>query len=234
MRKVLKKLLTSGNAALLSVMLLTVFISQSNKQVDIPRERVAPYVQALYTLSMNPFDKVPLQRFCSSFHVEHMNHSFHVTNKHCCEANYVKHLGMYNENGDVLEALFIGEVDDLCILNITKDKKSLPLASVDVVVMDKIYVLGFPNRYDLTITEGRISKKELEVFGQIMSVTTAKVAGGSSGGVVVNHKGEVVGVLTIGDAFMNGGFVQLPNLIRFLKTSLLMHYSSDVPTAIDE
>lgn len=184
----------------------TLVVNYNDKR-DIAVEITAPHVHSL--TSINPFTQ-EVYKVCSSFAVEHLGRIFHITNKHCCAA-----ADMYFE-GELKKPIHISKTNDLCALehNLTQ---GLQLAEKDVEVTNKIYILGYPKGNDLTITEGRVSRKKLFVYGENMTLTTAKTDRGGSGGVVTNTAGHVVGVLTIGDQRGNGGFVTLPNLKIFLE-----------------
>jgi hypothetical protein len=193
---------------ILSILLssFTLVVNHNDKR-DIAVEVVAPHVHSL--TSINPFT-LESYKVCSSFTVEYLDRVFHVTNKHCCNA-----ADMYYDN-KLRKPIHISATNDLCALehNFTE---GLELADKDVEVTNKIYILGYPKSNDLTITEGRLSRKSVEIFGENMSLTTAKTDRGGSGGVVTNAFGKVVGVLAVGDQSGNGGFVTLPNLKIFLE-----------------
>jgi tetratricopeptide (TPR) repeat protein len=89
---------------------------------------------------------------------------------------------------------------DILILKIKDNTfQSIKIGNSDLLkVGQKIYALGSPLGFENTITEGIISglryyKKEAKNFIQI----SAAISHGSSGGAVVDSKGELIGISTL-------------------------------------
>lgn len=72
----------------------------------------------------------------------------------------------------------------------------LPLAEQEPVLADRVVVIGSPLGLDQTVSEGIISAvRETPAFGKVFQLT-APISQGSSGSPVLNHQGEVVGVVS--------------------------------------
>ena len=72
-----------------------------------------------------------------------------------------------------------------------------------------VFLVGYPAATDLfpqvSITEGTVSRfREWDLAGLTLLQTDAAIAGGQSGGALVNTEGEVVGISTWG--FSEAGF----------------------------
>ena len=82
--------------------------------------------------------------------------------------------------------------------------KSIPMdtwgSSDALVAGDPLYVIGYPDMGDVTIsvTEGIVSGK----YGSDWIKITALVGPGSSGGAVLNEKGQLVGIIVMEDESM--------------------------------
>jgi hypothetical protein len=70
------------------------------------------------------------------------------------------------------------------------------MRSVEVVPGDKIVVIGNPEGYLNSLSEGIIGAIRQDEWGSTSYQMTAAVSGGSSGGPVFNEYGEVIGIAT--------------------------------------
>ena len=112
------------------------------------------------------------------------------------------------------------ETNDLALLKVTmQGVKPLPLGdSATVRIGDTVYVAGNPERWEGTFSNGIISgirdrdtKKQFQM--------TAPISPGSSGGPVLNDKGEVIGVSVIahqGHETQNLNFASRSNALKEL------------------
>ena len=90
----------------------------------------------------------------------------------------------------------IDETQDLAILEVSdSDVQPLPLSDSNTVVIgDSVYVAGNPKGYlEGTFSHGLISAIRELSTGKLLQLT-APISSGSSGGPVLNNKGEVIGV----------------------------------------
>lgn len=101
---------------------------------------------------------------------------------------------------------------------------SMPLGSdLQVEVGDRVFVMGNPMGMSGTFTDGMISgKRPLE--GVAMLQMSAPISAGSSGGPVMNERGEVIGIATM--MVMGGQNLNMAVPVRYLRPMLA---SSDAP-----
>ena len=83
---------------------------------------------------------------------------------------------------------------DLILLKVTTlNKPALPMASQSVSPGQKVYVIGSPKGLPATISDGIVSgMRDFEGYKLIQM--TAPISPGSSGGPVMNSKGELIGI----------------------------------------
>jgi hypothetical protein len=89
----------------------------------------------------------------------------------------------------------IDKTNDLALLKVTMSGiKPLPLGnSSDVKIGETVYVAGNPKRLEGTFSDGIISSRRGPDTKERLQMT-APISPGSSGGPVLNSKGEVIGV----------------------------------------
>jgi tetratricopeptide (TPR) repeat protein len=89
----------------------------------------------------------------------------------------------------------IDETNDLALLSVDVDLTSKPLvlSAAKPETGDHIFVIGNPEGLEKTLSEGIVSNVR-EIDGRKLLQITSPISHGSSGGPVLNLKGEVVGV----------------------------------------
>ncbi|MBO5262553.1 MAG: trypsin-like peptidase domain-containing protein [Clostridia bacterium] len=119
-----------------------------------------------------------------------------VTNYHVIAGAYKLKVKLYG--GDEYEVVAVRGYDaqkDIALLKIDIEGNSyLKLSSTEVKTGDPVYALGSPLGVDNIFTDGIISNPSKSINGQPMIVFTAPISVGSSGGPLVNARGEVVGI----------------------------------------
>jgi tetratricopeptide (TPR) repeat protein len=85
--------------------------------------------------------------------------------------------------------------NDLAILSVDVDltSKPLPLASGNISPGEQVFAIGNPEGLEKTISQGIVSGLRKRGDRNLLQITSA-ISHGSSGGPVLNSKGEVVGV----------------------------------------
>ena len=114
----------------------------------------------------------------------------------------------------------IDETNDLALLKVNAYSiKPLPLGdSDDVRIGATVYVAGNPKGLEGTFSDGIISSRR-DRYTQERLQMTAPISPGSSGGPVLNHRGEVIGVsyMTI-EGGQNLNFALPSNYLKTLLT----------------
>lgn len=110
--------------------------------------------------------------------------------------------------------IFLNGLKDLTLIYIGKTIKGIKNINLntDANVGDKVYTFGFPLNYGLTMTEGIVSNLQANLSIQLeeneftkeinqreVMQITAPISQGSSGGALVNDKGELIGITTYSD-----------------------------------
>ena len=121
-----------------------------------------------------------------------------VTNLHVLQG--AENLKVETATGEIYDRVYILNVDerrDLAILQIEASGLSTLSIGDDraVEVGDTVYVLGNPLGFDQTFTDGILSAKRIEDGIEYLQIS-APISSGSSGGPVLNDRGEVIGVAT--------------------------------------
>lgn len=144
--------------------------------------------------------------------------TYFVTNYHVIEGTNFESISVVLHDGTELPVTVVGydEEYDLCVLQTSSPLKNtfqLPLAAqAGASVGDAVYALGFPGAgdyllddyayaiEDITVTDGIVSAVKsvtIDTKKTTLLQMNAAINPGSSGGPLVNGKGEVVGVNTL-------------------------------------
>lgn len=119
-----------------------------------------------------------------------------VTNYHVIAGAYDLKVKLYS--GEEVKVAYVKGYsieNDLAILKVEIEGNSyLKISESDVKTGDPVYALGSPLGVDCVFTSGIVSNPLKSVNGIDMIVFTAPISSGSSGGPLVNSRGEVVGI----------------------------------------
>jgi Trypsin-like peptidase domain len=95
-----------------------------------------------------------------------------------------------------VQAVAHDEAQDLVVLAIDADGlPALRLAAERVAVGERVIAIGHPQGLENTVSDGLVSAVREQVGGDVLQIS-APISLGSSGGPVLNERGEVVGVTT--------------------------------------
>jgi S1-C subfamily serine protease len=168
------------------------------REVDVPKEIVAPHVTSYNSMVENN------RRLATGFHLKFYGKVYIVTNRHVCD-HHKKTYGHDNIqfNDYVGKIIKIDDVHDLCLVTSNRTE-GLVLAEQPALPQDKIYLVGHPRGIGLTIREGRIISeiKQITPWIDLAYLPWTQISTpaypGNSGSPITNERGEVVGVLFAG------------------------------------
>ena len=123
-----------------------------------------------------------------------------VTNYHVIEDAHSIYVKVLNRSTYPVEKVMAYDIDrDIAVLRI--GGSNLPTVklgdSSNIVTGQRVLTIGSPLGLENTISEGLISNKNRIIDGYNYIQTSAPISSGSSGGVLLDYSGEVIGV-TVG------------------------------------
>ncbi|MGI8469103.1 MAG: S1C family serine protease [Pyrinomonadaceae bacterium] len=120
-----------------------------------------------------------------------------VTNFHVIKETTEGYAKIYGQNKiyDILGVVGVDEKNDLALLKIKGIKgKALKLNKDDsTAIGDEVFAVGNPKGLEGTFSQGIVSSIRKTDKNNLLQIT-ASISPGSSGGVILNNKGEVIGV----------------------------------------
>lgn len=120
-----------------------------------------------------------------------------VTNFHVIEGTSEGVIKIVGQDGtyDILGTVGVDKENDLVLLKLKDVKgKPLPLNRDDsIAIGDEVFAVGNPKGLEGTFSQGIVSSIRKSSKENLLQIT-APISSGSSGGAVLNDKGEVVGV----------------------------------------
>ena len=117
---------------------------------------------------------------------------------------------------------------DLVILKVSGEGSPLPLGDSNIAqIGESIYVTGNPKGWTGTFSIGVISSFQMRYAGKRIQIT-APVSPGSSGGPVLNDKGEVIGIVYAGHSGSDAQNLNLAIPVNYLK-ALLKRVGPPIP-----
>jgi serine protease Do len=167
-----------------------------------------------------------------------------ITNFHVIEGETQIAVEVYHQRNGQLERttyrkvriVAMNKFTDLSLLKI-EDKdapkfRRVPLGDSDALAVgESVFAIGSPLGLERTVTEGILSTKTRQMFGQLYLQTTAQINPGNSGGPLFNLRGEVVGVTNM-KIFGEGiGFaIPIDAVKYFLRHRDAYAYDNDNPS----
>ncbi len=128
------------------------------------------------------------------------NNGYVATNYHVCSDATRIDVKHYSQDYKNAEILLKDEAKDILILkiNATNLNPAVVGASTDLKPGQTVYAIGSPEGYENSISEGIISGFRYDDQNNKLIQMTAPITDGSSGGALVNSKGEVIGLSVSG------------------------------------
>ncbi len=124
-----------------------------------------------------------------------------MTNYHVIKGSST--VKVYFEDGRVFnasKAVGYDEGRDIIVLKIQENASFKPLKLGDsstILTGDRVLAIGSPKGLSNTVSEGLISSRSRDINGYNFIQTSAATSSGSSGGVLVNYRAEVIGVTSM-------------------------------------
>ncbi len=122
-----------------------------------------------------------------------------ITNAHVAADSAYTQVQIDGKWQKISNYAFVNKTTDVMGIPVTGGT-SLPYSTVLPQKDDVVYAIGYPGG-KLAITEGKVG-----AVNDYVIVHTAKIEGGSSGGVLLNDKGEIIGVNFAG-LYQNGNYL---------------------------
>lgn len=138
---------------------------------------------------------------------------------------------------DVIKVLAYDSKQDLALIKVNATGlQPVMLGDSDGIgTGDKIYTIGNSTGDDDTMSDGIISTKSEVVGGESFIQISAPIAKGTSGGVLVNEQGEVIGTTTDGIADGQTLYLAIPtNLLKPMITQDINKTLAQLPHASSE
>ena len=186
-----------------------VFITEAIPQITYSETEIKQSLQqSVFKIYNYDYDKTTLISQGTGFFIDNMG--YFVTNAHVMEGTY------YSEIKTYLGGTY--EVDKICYYNYNgtdlaichaQNVFSSPVEFADSASAgDTVFALGYPNdSFTLQMTTGQITSECISVDGKTYYENTANIDHGSSGGILVNTDGKVIGITTA--SLGNGNFAAI-------------------------
>lgn len=128
------------------------------------------------------------------------NRGYIVTNYHVCEDAVKIEVKHYNTIISNVDIIFKDEKRDILVLKVNDDDlKPIKIGSCKILKPgQRVYAIGSPEGYENSMSDGIISGfRNDENQSSVIQMTTP-ITDGSSGGAVVNSRGELIGLSVSG------------------------------------
>lgn len=146
-----------------------------------------------------------------------------VTNAHVIENADNIQLSAYEGKRYQADIYLIDQAFDIAVLSVGSASFT-PLETGDSDALkagDEIYAIGAPKSMGYTLTKGIVSNKERRIGAYNYIQIDAAINSGNSGGPLLNHAGQVVGVnsMKVSDAEGIGLAIPISSVISFIESS---------------
>ena len=206
-----------------TIVLLLLTTVKLYSQVLTPEEIYEKVNDAVVVIIAYDFNNEPTQQGSG---VVLNDKGYVVTNYHVfaeCERLEIKH---YDKTIPYSDIIGVDVEKDLLILKIDDNIfPSIQLANVDELkVGQRVYAIGSPLGFENSMSEGIISGlRNVDLVGRNFIQITASISPGSSGGAVVNSKGELIGISSL--TFTDGQNLNFAILVSDILSLKIGSYS---------
>lgn len=178
----------------INIIILSNEISSQSLSAEKIYKKVSDAVVVIYAYDSNN------KRSSQGSGVVINDNGYVVTNYHVLAFNDRLEVLHNNEIVPFVDIIGIDVEKDILILKI--DEKKFPAIKIgdskSLNIGQRVYAIGSPLGFENTISEGIISGlRRYEEAGKDYIQITASISAGSSGGAVVNDKGELIGISTL-------------------------------------
>ena len=150
-----------------------------------------------------------------------------LTNKHVIKnlsADTIINVKLKNDMVKTGQIFDISEIDDLALIKIDYESKYFQFAT-DFEIGTKVYALGNPKGYGLTLYEGLVSSDLKNVIYNDTTTlaiqTSIDIYDGCSGGPLFNENGKVLGIMTF--RIRDNG-IYIPELSFGIPSKIIINY----------
>lgn len=123
-----------------------------------------------------------------------------ITNYHVCDDAERIEIKHYDKTISNVTIVFKDEIKDIIILKVSGDEyKPIRVGTCkNLKAGQRVYAIGSPEGYENSISDGIISGFRYDENGIALIQMTTPITEGSSGGAVVNNRGELIGLSVSG------------------------------------
>jgi tetratricopeptide (TPR) repeat protein len=207
-----------GKMKKLLILLFLLQLKTVYSQNEIPAEQIFDMVNNSVVVVM-AYDRKG-NVFQGSGVVVNVN-GYIATNYHVCSDAYRIEIKHFSQEVKHTEIVYKDESKDILILKV-KENLFKPIIignSSNLKPGQRVYAIGSPEGYENSISEGIISGYRIENNSGLIQMTTP-ITDGSSGGAVVNTKGELIGLSVSGQHEGNIYFaIPIDDIIKLINPS---------------
>ena len=152
-----------------------------------------------------------------------------VSNWHVLKGAFTGHVKLVDgETTYNIEGIVASDpAQDLVVLKVSGVGKSLSLGGSNTVqIGEPIYVTGNPKGWTGTFSEGIVSSIRMRPEGERIQIT-APISPGSSGGPLLNNRGQVIGIIYARHRAIDAENLNLAIPVNYLKAVLRQKISSN-------
>jgi len=158
------------------------------------------------------------------------NKGYVVTNYHVCKDASRFEINHYKKEYKNIEIFKQNPEKDILILKV-KNNSLPPIKTGSSSALkpgQRLYAVGSPEGYENSISEGIVSGVRSDSIGNQLIQMTTPITDGSSGGAVVNSKGELIGMSMSGQHEGNIYFaVPVEDIMMLLETNIAVNNEYD-------
>lgn len=166
-------------------------------QSDLPADKIFEAVNNSVVVVIS-YDKDTNENQGSGVVINNMGYI--VTNYHVCDDAVKIEVKHYNTVLTGVDVIFKDADRDIMILKVSDEElKPIKIGTVkNVKPGQRVYAIGSPEGYENSISDGIVSGFRLDDNNMNLIQMTTPITDGSSGGAVVNARGELIGLSVSG------------------------------------